>query len=42
MPAPQVPAAGSLGVKLAWFAAFWVASVAGLGIVGFAIKFALR
>jgi hypothetical protein len=31
-----------LGVRLAWFAALWAGSVLGLGIIGFAIKLALR
>jgi hypothetical protein len=31
-----------LPVRLGWFLALWVGSVVGLGIVGFAIKLALR
>lgn len=32
----------SLGMRLAWFAAIWAGSVVALGIVGYAIKLALR
>ncbi|PZW39370.1 hypothetical protein C8P66_12940 [Humitalea rosea] len=42
MAAPHPRSAGSLGVRLAWFAALWAGSVVGLGIIGFAIKLALR
>ena len=42
MAAAQPQRRGSLGVRLAWFAALWVASVVGLGIVGLAIRMALR
>jgi len=31
-----------LGIRIAWFAAIWVGSVLALGVVGFAIKLALR
>jgi hypothetical protein len=42
MAVPRPQPTRSLGVRLAWFAALWVGSVIGLGIIGFAIKFALR
>ncbi|WP_206931512.1 DUF2474 family protein [Roseococcus thiosulfatophilus] len=40
MAAPQ--ATRPLAVRLGWFLALWVGSVLGLGVIGFAIKLALR
>jgi hypothetical protein len=42
MAARQPQPRGSLGVRLAWFAALWVGSVVCLGIIGLGIKLALR
>jgi hypothetical protein len=42
MAAPHLQPNRSLGVRLAWFGALWVGSVLALGVVGFAIKLALR
>lgn len=40
MPAPQTQR--PLAVRLGWFLALWAGSVVGLGIIGFAIKLALK
>lgn len=37
-----MPTANSLPRRLLWFALIWAASVAGLGVVGLAIKAMLR
>lgn len=42
MAVPRPQPTRSLGVRLAWFGALWVGSVIGLGVVGLAIKLALR
>jgi hypothetical protein len=39
---PSRQATRPLAVRLGWFLALWAGSVVGLGIVGFAIKLALR
>ncbi len=41
MPAPEEPTP-SLGRRLLWFGAIWVASILALGIVAYAIRLAIR